>query len=156
MFIDYPIGRRGFSFHPEVQYVRNNFDYYSYNINQYWMVINTSCINFPMMLRYTIPLASSKVRPFANAGIQASVLIKNDSQVLEDVMGGEVIVSENLYNADLLSPFYAGYIAGAGLQFNILHRINFFAEFRYSRGYALLEPTLLDKGEYFLLTGISF
>ena len=34
LFIDYPIGKKGFSFHPEVQYTRNNFDYYQYNINQ--------------------------------------------------------------------------------------------------------------------------
>jgi hypothetical protein len=155
-FIDYPIGRKGFSFHPEIQYIRNNFDYYRYNVNQTWLVINTSCINFPLMFRYTLPVASSKVAPYINAGCQASFLLKNDCHVLEDSMVGSIIVAEDLYKAELLAPFYVGYVTGAGLQFNIHHRINFFAEFRYSKSYAALEPTLMDKGEYFLLTGISF
>ncbi len=156
LFIDYPIGKKGLSFHPEIQYVRNNFDYYRYKINQYWMVINTSCFNIPLMFRYTAPLSSAKIQPYVNAGGQISFLLKEETLVLEDVMQNQVIVSENFYRFSLLADQYGGYIAGAGLQFNIRHRINFFVEFRYAKAYAFLESTLLDKEEYFLLTGINF
>jgi hypothetical protein len=157
LFMDYPIGKKGLSFHPEFQFVRNNFKYHQYNYKyEATMVINTICINFPLMIRYTVPISEKKFRPYVNAGFVASFLLKNESLILETTIKDEVIISDKYYRADLLGDQYAGYITGAGVQFNIHHRLNLFAELRYGRSYAFLNNTLLNKRECYLLTGINF
>lgn len=156
LFLEDPLGNKGLAMHYEIQFARSNFDYYKYDINQIYMVINTSYINLPVMLRYTIPLASSVFRPFIAAGGQLAFTMQHESNVMEDIMDGQVIISENLYSADLLAKKYAGYTAGAGIQFHVRHRMNIYAEFRYAMSYAVGQPAMLDRRDWFLLTGINF
>jgi hypothetical protein len=156
LFLENPLGSKGLSLHYECQYARNNFDYYRYDINQIYMVINTSSINIPVMLRYTLPVKSLKIRPFINVGGQIAFTMKNECNVMEDVMDGEVIIAENFYSPDLLAKQYAGYTAGAGFQFHIRNRINLYAELRYAMSYAVAQPTMLDRRDWFLMTGINF
>lgn len=156
IFLENPAGRRGLSLHYELQFARNNFNYYTYKIKQIWMVINTSRISLPVMVRYTAPVANSIVRPYINAGGHVSFTIQNESKVMEDVMDGPVILSETIYSADLLANMYLGYDTGAGLQFNVYRRLNLYTEFRYSGSYPIDNSRLLGKREWCLLTGISF
>ena len=142
--------------HYEIQFARINLDYYKYDINQIYMVINTSYINLPVMLRYTVPLTSSEIRPFISAGAQIAFTMKNECKVMEDVMDGSVLIAENFYSAELLAKQYAGYTAGVGLQYHVRHRINLYTEFRYAMSYAVGQPAMLDRRDWFLLTGINF
>jgi hypothetical protein len=156
LFLDNPIGQKGLSVHTELQYIRNNFNYFAYKINKIWMAINTSCINIPVMVRYTLPAGGSKLRPYLNAGGELAISLGKDSKVLEDVMSGSVVLSESIYSVKLLPDYYVGYNAGGGLEFNIHGRMNLYAELRYSASSPMAQPTLLGKRNLFLLTGISF
>jgi hypothetical protein len=156
IFFENPLGKSGLSVHYELQYARNNYSYYRYLTNQYYMVINTSCINIPVLLRYTLGGAGSRIHPYVNAGMQAAITMQKDSEVMEDEMDGRVVVAETFYKSELMGNQYLGYVAGAGLSVKIHHRMNFYTEVRYTGSYAFSQPTCLDKRELFLLTGISF
>jgi len=157
LFMDLPLGKKGFYLHPEAQFVRNNFDYFNDGqIDKQEMVINTSCLNLPILLKYVMPIHNVKAKPYLGAGGMFSILLSNETIILESKMIDEFLVPQKYYNADLLAGQYIGYIASGGFQFNLYHRINLFTEFRYVRSFSMIQENRLDKGEFFFLTGLSF
>jgi len=157
LFTDFPIGKKGLSVHPEIQYTRNNFDYYRINsLHEAMMAINTSCITLPLMARYTMLASSAKFRPYLNAGGTFSWLIKNETTVLETALIDQGVVIEKYSQADIMTRQYFGYITGIGLQMKFRHRINLYAELRYGNSYAVTNNSFLNKGEFYVLTGLNF
>jgi hypothetical protein len=156
LFVDLPLGKNGLCLHPEVQYIRNNFNYFNDGyIDKQKMVINTSCINIPIMAKYYVPVHLGMTKPYFNAGALFSFLLTREAIVLESKRIDEFLVPQKYYKADLMAGQYIGYIAGGGFQFNLFHRINLFTEFRYVRSYSIIRENRLDKGELIFLTGLN-
>lgn len=130
-FMDIPPFNGLISFHPEIYLQQNGFSNHSENGNIFYdMIINTTSINLPVLIRYTYP--SVKLRPFVNAGLSFSYNLKNDSYIYTSTFSGDIIEIGKLEDIEISSSKLLGYSVGIGFEYNLNIRNSLFVELRYN------------------------
>jgi len=143
-FIDIPISHSYFSFHPEIYYLKNNFNSHTTDnniVND--ILINSNSIVMPFLIRYTYP--SLKCRPYVNAGCTYAYCFRNNNGLYTTTIGDNIIEIEKSNKTDVYSPKQVGYSIGGGIQYNLDYRKSLFLEFRYNNLFAFTENTYGNK-----------
>jgi hypothetical protein len=154
-FIDLPVNASNFSFHPEVYYKRNGTSKaFDQGNTSHDLVINYSCINIPLLFRYSI--LKDKLSPYFQGGPVYSRIIKNESALYEYRS-----VDNNIYidviNSPVLQKNRGGFSVGSGVISNYESKYSWFAELRYSKFYNLKqENKLINHSEFSLGIGLLF
>jgi hypothetical protein len=126
-FIDIPILLSYFSFHPEMYYQKNTFSgHIENNDSENDIIINTSSINIPCLIRYTYP--SIKFRPFINIGGNFTYNIRNNSASYSASISNEIIEISQPNTSNIYSNKQMGYSIGGGIQYKLDYRRNVFVE----------------------------
>ncbi len=150
VFIDQPLASTDFSIHPEIYFTKNDYSSkYEMDGAQIEVFINTQSINFPVLFRYTFPIA--KARPYINAGLIYAYQFKQefDSYATPNEQGEQpapVVINQ------------LGLTAGCGAQIDLASRLRLYLDFRYNYLYGLRvsgQESYL-KSEFQISSGISF
>jgi hypothetical protein len=155
IFIDNPINVSDLSFYLELKLSKHG---YSLNklagINDIDLIVNTSIINIPFMLRYTLPMR--KIRPFVNAGGVYAYNFINTSALYRTTISNETIEMGPIDHSRIISDHLLGYIAGGGLEYKLNYRNSLFFELRYNMLYGLSNIQSMNKSGFNFITGINF
>lgn len=152
LFIDKPIFARNLSLHVETSLTSNVVsDHQTINDTRYDLVLKTSSLSIPFLVRYTYP--SLRNRPYINIGPIYTYNF-NNSNTLHETKPGKFTDLSNWYKIVPNNLF--GFSIGAGIQKRITYRNNIFFELRFNKLYGPSSFEFLNKGEFNLLTGINF
>jgi len=155
LFIDYPIMVSDFSFHAEVYFSSNGYSYNYRDLNKDLdILINTTSLNIPMLLRYTLP--TLKMRPFLDVGGLYSLQMKNENAIYSSTIKNDIIYINEITSSSLISNHEIGYSLGCGIQWNINYKNSIFFEFRYNNMVHNPSPESFGKREIQLQTGFNF
>ena len=159
IFIDYPIKMSDFSFHTDLYFTKSG---YSYNSNytekdllnkNSAFVANTTSINIPVLIRYTLPTMG--VRPFLNAGIIYTFNISNNTGLYTSTIYPTYIESTESNVTSLITKNQLGFTAGGGIEFKVNNAHSVFIELRYNKLYSLPNEYMLNKSDIQLITGLN-
>jgi len=155
IFIDYPLDMSNFSLHTDLFYEKNDYNYSynqpSYDIN---MMVNTTSINMPVLIRYTYP--SMKLRPFVNAGFIFTYNIINNSKLITSTPSNHSdIVGTNIDENPRISKSQIGLAIGCGVEYKLNYKHSLFIEFRSNNIFSLHTTEVLNKTEFQLITGVN-
>jgi hypothetical protein len=153
LFTDIPILHSYFSLHSELYFQKNAFSGHSVidkTVND--ILINTSSINIPLLIRYTYP--SLKLRPYVNIGGSFTYNIRNNNAVCKATIFNNII-AEEFNNSTIYSEKQIGYTVGSGIQYNIDYRKSIFFELRFNNLYGLTKETYGNKNFQGII-GINF
>lgn len=154
IFVDIPILLSYFSLHPELYFQKNKFSGHSIinnTVND--IIINTTSINIPLLIRYTYP--TLKLRPYINLGGTFNYNIRNENAVYTTTISYDIIEIEETINSNIYSEKQFGYTAGGGIQYSIDNRKSLFLELRYNYLYTLTKETYGNKSVQCII-GINF
>ena len=155
LFMDQPLFPSDFSMHVSCNFTKEAFSY-SQQVDgrNYDYVANISTLELPLLVRYTVPLAS--VYPFIEMGGLASWNFKRDDFFQEELINGQTINIIESYEPDLINQFYTGFSFGGGIEYPIFPKMSLFLECRYD--YCLNRSTLSQfrLSKFNLTTGIAF
>ncbi len=155
VFLDHPIFVSDFSIRLEAFYAKNGFSYNYYDQGKdVDIVINTSSISLPVLLRYTYP--SAKYQPFINIGAAYTFHFNNESSIYEALITNDQIMINEVTAHNLIQDQQLALTIGTGLQMKIDYRKSVFIEGRFINGFGLSEPNQLNMNQIQILTGISF
>jgi hypothetical protein len=150
LFMDVPIILSYFSLHPEIYYQKNAFSSHSVSFNsRYDIIINSTSINVPILLRYTYPLLN--YRPFINFGGSFLYNFRNNNAIYTSTINDNVIEIEELKNINIYSEKQFGYSLGGGIQYNLDFRKSIFVELRYNNLYGLTDETYGNNSFLFII-----
>jgi opacity protein-like surface antigen len=154
-FIDIPVQVSDFSFHAEANYNRNHYRYDKRTEkSDVGILVKTSSLNVPVMLRYAYPFVNC--RPFVNAGAIYSFHMNSETQ------GFHAVISENSSETSQLEKdlvplrHQAGLTAGCGIQINLSQAHSLCVEFRYMKTFSLHAQEFLRTNSFGLSTSINF
>lgn len=120
-FADLPIEQSYFSLNTGVSITKNGFSFNSTSPqSDIDVVINTSSISVPVLLRYTLP--TLVWRPFINAGGSYLYHLTNQSNLYRSSIDQNVITINKVEQQPFISDSMVGYSFGIGLQRNIDYR----------------------------------
>ncbi len=151
-FIDNPLIKYDISLHIEGYLSQNNFSYATPSLD---MLVSTTSISFPILLRYTYP--SYKRHFFLNAGGVFTYNIKNENILYHtSIINNKVSLSEK-YKNTLISDTQLGFSLGGGIQISIDYKRSVFIELRYSNLFNLeYAPDMLNNNIFHLVTSVNF
>lgn len=153
-FLDIPINTSNLSFHPifDLEKIGVNQVFNSGNSND--VVINSTSINVPLLLRYSI--LQNKITPYLQLGPVYSRNIRNKSTIYEYESTGNTIDIE-VHNSTVLQKNLGGFSVGSGLISNYGSKHSWFLELNYIKLYNLNTPDrLYNRSEISLKTGLLF
>ena len=159
LFIDFPILMSDFSIHTDIYFTKNG---YSYNANytekdmlnkNAVFVANTTSINIPVLIRYTLPTLHA--RPFLNAGIIYTFNINNSTGLYTSTIYPTYIESSEMNTTPLISKNQIGFSAGGGFEFKLKNTHSVFIELRYNKLYCIPDDYMINKSEFQIITGIN-
>jgi hypothetical protein len=137
-FLDLPIFRSDFTFHPEIYYCKNAFSIQQFQNNlETNIVVNASAINTPVLIRYTIPF--KKARLFINSGIIYSYLFKNENSIYRTSVLNNIVEIQKESNEELINRNQIKMSFGLGCNYLLNYRNSVFLEMRYN-SHSLLKP----------------
>jgi hypothetical protein len=154
LFMDIPILLSYFSLHPEIFYQKNAFSSHSVGnniVND--IIINTTSINIPVLIRYTYP--SLKYRPYINLGGTFTYNIRNNNAIYSTTITNDIVEIEKTNTSNIYSEKQIGYTIGGGIQCNINYRKSIFFEIRYNNLYGITEETYGNKSFQYII-GLNF
>lgn len=132
VFADLPIERSYFSLNTGVNITKNGFSVNSASPqSEVDVVINTTSLNVPVLLRYTLPPLAW--RPFINAGGSYLYHLTNKSSVYRSSIDQKVITINKVDQQPLISTSMVGYSLGIGLQRNLDYRKIAAGELRFNQ-----------------------
>lgn len=136
VFIDNPISVSNFSWHTELFFSQNQFDYTAETDNsQLTFYSQTTTLNLPFMIRYTHPLA--KIRPFVNIGLYYAYHLDNKNPIYETTTDFGVEHTEEVFDTSSISNHQTGALFGLGAEIKLNYRRNLFVELRSNYLYSL-------------------
>lgn len=154
LFIDNPLFVSDFSLHAEVYYSQNGFSYNHRTANQdIDIVVNTSTLNVPLLIRYTLP--TLKMRPFVNAGGIYTYHFKNENVLYAADIEQDVITINKVSETAFISENRVGFSLGGGLEYKLNYKRAISVELRYNKTYGISDTGFLNSGEFQLITGIN-
>ena len=159
LFIDYPINMSDFSIHADLYFTKSGYSYKNnYTVDEFSkmnvdFVANTTTINFPVLIRYTIPFMD--IKPFLNAGLLYNFNLKNSTAIYSSTIFPTYIQSSGVEGTSMISKSQAGFSAGGGVEFKLDEKHSVFIELRYNKLYSLPNQYTLNKSEFQLITGIN-
>lgn len=131
VFADLPIEQSYFSLNTGVNITKNGFSVNSVSPQaDIDVVINTTSLNVPVLLRYTLPTLAW--RPFINAGGSYLYHLTNKSSVYRSSIDQNTVRINKVEQKPLLSTSMVGYSLGIGLQRNIDFRKVVAGELRFN------------------------
>jgi hypothetical protein len=154
-FMEIPIKLSNFLFHSEIQFTRNNFDYFNdLGVYQKQMVINISGLSVPLLIKYE-PLGFKPAwRPYIEMGTGVFFPLKNEAIVLESQKIYGDLFPQSYYNDSPMSGFNAGISGGAGVDFRIFQHFNGYAGVRYQQSFPISGDTYFGKRDWFLTVSL--
>ncbi len=153
LFADFPIGSSNFSLNSGVNFSKSGFSSHTSNTQvDIDVVINMTSINFPLLLRYTLPTLAW--RPFVNAGGIYSYHLKNESKVYRSTNDQNVISISERSQKQLISDAMLGYSFGIGVQRNLTKKKVASGELRINN--LLGKDETSNKNQLELLMSFSF
>ncbi|MFA5974382.1 MAG: hypothetical protein WC780_18680 [Lentimicrobiaceae bacterium] len=130
-FLDLPIFRSDFTFHPEIYYCKNAFSNQQFQNNiETNIVVNVSAINTPVLIRYTYPF--KKVHLFINSGIIYSYLFKNENSIYRTEVQNNIVEIQKESNEELINRNQIKLSFGLGCNYLLNYRNSVFFELRYN------------------------
>ena len=131
LFADIPIAMSSFSFNTGVYFTKNGYTANAKSTqSDVDAVVNLTSVHLPLLFRYTVP--TRKVRPFFNLGGRFTFNAQNTSAIYKSSFQENTIFISTPIKEKLVSDFLIGYVAGAGIQFNVNYKKTISAEFRYA------------------------
>ena len=132
VFADLAIAKSYFSLNTGVNITKNGFSVNSASPqSDVDVVINTTSLNVPVLLRYTLPTLGW--RPFINAGGSYLYHLTNKSSLYRSSIDQNVITINKVQQQPLISTSMVGYSLGIGLQRNLDFRKIAAAELRLNQ-----------------------
>ncbi|MFN8208594.1 MAG: outer membrane beta-barrel protein [Bacteroidales bacterium] len=154
-FYETPLGGSDFSFRPEMQVTGNAFAWNDMEIvNEkvsYDIVVNTSTLRVPFLLRYTY--VKGRLRPFVNAGPDFSYAFRNESTAYLFKAQGDVIETTDMIKTPFVAKVQYGFEGGAGLQFDLGRHRGIDLECRYVKQWG--ESTSWDSSCFQIITSYN-
>lgn len=155
LFLDNPILVSDFSLHAELFLSKHGYSYNQLVDNKDLdFIANFTSLNVPILLKYAYP--SKRIRPFINAGINGTYLIKNKSLLHEITINVTTIEINDTEIASMISDFQLGYVIGGGLEYKLNYKNSLFFELRYCNQYNIEDSEFLGNSKLSVLTGINF
>lgn len=156
-FMNTPIAQSDFSTYAELMFFKTSYSYEGEDIVggaiavKYIEFNNTKTMFLlPLMARYTYP--SNRIRPFVNAGLQASFVLQNTNSFI-DRRGHDM----QIYSIPVTIPGPGmGYVWGVGAEIKLDYRRNLFIEFRNGQLYNLSEMNNLREQTSGIYFGINY
>jgi hypothetical protein len=150
--IDKPIFRTNLSLHFETSYSKNKIsDYRKINNKEFDMELTYSCLNIPLLVRYTYP--QLKNSPYINVGPMYTFNFINTNSIHE-IEGNDITDFSNYY--EIIPDNLFGYSIGIGLQKKLTFRNFLSLELRFNKLFGPFSYEFINKGELNLLIGINF
>lgn len=144
VFADIPIMLTYWSFHPELYFQTSNYSStFSIKNTEYTTTINATSLNFPFLIRYTLP--TKTIRPYANIGGLFLYNIQNDNETDSKTRNSDGSVTQKVSTKIVYSTQQIGYAIGCGVQFSLDYRKAIFIEFRYNQLKSSTQETYSGK-----------
>lgn len=155
VFIDCPIFVSYYSFHTELLYSGNGYSYTLRTGNRdYDLVINTTSLSLPLLLRYTIP--SKSIRPYFELGAIYTYNLRNESTKYESIIDGSLIDVISVSEESLIPENQAGFSIGAGVQYNLSLKNILSLGLRYYNQYPVGNSSSFSNKSFQIISSISF
>ena len=144
VFADIPIMLTYWSFHPELYFQTINCSStFSIKNTEYTTTINATSLNFPFLIRYTLP--TNTIRPYANIGGLFLYNIQNDNETDSKTRNPDGSVTQKVSTTIVYSTQQIGYAIGCGVQFSLDYRKAIFIELRYNQLKSITQETYSGK-----------
>ncbi len=120
-------------------------------INDRDIAVNTTSVNVPLLLRYTMP--ARRVKPFFNAGGSFFYTIQRSTSIYEALFREEQVIIDKVEVAPFVPHAMYGYSIGAGCQYKVDIRKTVSLELRFGQYFA--SSDLLNRNSLALLFGFT-
>lgn len=158
LFMNTPVAQSDFSTYAELMFFRTSYSYEAEDIVGDGVVYQTIEFNntktmflLPLMARYTYP--SNRIRPFVNAGLQASFVLQNSNSNIDR----RSAQNDPLHSIPVTIPGPGlGYAWGVGVEVKLDYRRHLFIEFRNGQLFNLGEIDNLREQTSGIYFGINY
>lgn len=159
LFADYPIHMSDFSIHADLYFTKSGYSYKNnFAVDEFTQknidfVANTTTINIPVLIRYTLPFM--EIKPFLNAGLVYAYNFKNSTVIYNSTIFPTYKESSGLEGTSMISKNQVGLSAGGGMEFKLNEKHAVFIELRYNQLNCIPNQYSLSKSEFQLITGLN-
>jgi hypothetical protein len=155
VFIDNPILASDFSLHAELNFSKHGYSYnHTLESEDMDLIINTSSLRVPLLIRYTLP--RNNFRPYIDAGAVFSYYINNENKLYQASISDSMIEISSQIEGSIISTSEFGYLFGCGLEFDLDYKKSIFYEIRFCRQFGAFDNILSKNSIINITSGINF